>query len=82
MEKLTEYITHRQTRVDQVLNVIKSNPGLECEQITRKIYTDTPSNLMQCAANNTMSVLVKLEKDGVVHRESRDLSRVCWVSKM
>ena len=49
--------------------------GLNCYEITKLIYVDTPSHLIPPASRNTMLVVLKLEKDGVLRRGKEDTSK-------
>merc|ERR1711991_1013186 len=71
IEKLNEYIKHRETRILQVANTIMNGPkdGMSCYDITKRIYADVPPHLIPPASRNTMLVLYKLEKDGKVQRK-------------
>lgn len=65
LEKIDEYIHHRATRIAQVEAELPScgDSPLTCIEITRKIYTEIPIDLIPAAANNTMLVLNMLLAD-------------------
>ena len=77
IDKFTEYIKHRETRIAQVQQTVMNGPkdGLNCYEITKLIYVDTPSHLIPPASRNTMLVVLKLEKDGVLRRGKEDTSK-------
>ncbi|MBV9542959.1 MAG: MBL fold metallo-hydrolase, partial [Chloroflexi bacterium] len=60
--KLQEYLDHRRQRERQVLAGLPAT----VDQLTAKIYTDVPSNLVPMAARNVRACLEKLEAEGRV----------------
>lgn len=76
--KIAEYIRHRQERVDQVIQVLKSSkssPGVEANgepdewssmEIVKVIYKDVPENLHLPAHGGIMQILRKLEDENKV----------------
>eukprot|EP00943_MAST-04B_sp_MAST-4B-sp1_P002694 g2694.t1 len=76
VDKLNEYIKHRETRIAQVENTIMNGPkdGISCYDITKCMYADVPPHLIPPASRNTMLVLFKLEKDGTVQRKGDRLN--------
>ncbi|KAK6334287.1 hypothetical protein TWF730_003501 [Orbilia blumenaviensis] len=64
--KIQEYITHRQEREAQVINVLKEHRGtaMEVIDIVKVIYKDYPENLWEAAGRGVLLILAKLEKDG------------------
>ncbi|KAK6499616.1 hypothetical protein TWF481_009981 [Arthrobotrys musiformis] len=64
--KIQEYITHRQEREIQVVNVLKEHRGttMEVLDIVKVIYKDYPENLWEAAGRGVLLILEKLEKDG------------------
>ncbi len=68
LEKLDEYLLHREARIAQILAVLQAEPGaFSCEEVARKIYTDLNDSLIRAAMGNTLLVLLKLEADGRIH---------------
>ncbi|KAK6524264.1 hypothetical protein TWF694_005920 [Orbilia ellipsospora] len=66
--KITEYITHRQERITQVLQVLKDHEGssMTSMEIVKVIYKDYPENLYEAAERGVIQVLDLLVKEGKV----------------
>jgi glyoxylase-like metal-dependent hydrolase (beta-lactamase superfamily II) len=71
--KLTEYITHRMQREQQVLQALEIlPPGATIPQIVEHIYTDVDPRLHPVAAWSVEAHLLKLEREGLVERLEND----------
>lgn len=68
VEKITNYIEHRNMREKQILDSIGENPTdfVSAMDIVKKVYTETPWYLHKAAENNVHHHLTKLEKEGHV----------------
>ena len=66
--KLREYLAHRRQREAQILATLGPNPSLVSE-IVRRVYTDIPAVLHAAAAHSVTAHLLKLEREGLAHRE-------------
>lgn len=67
--KLSEYLTHRQQREEQVLQALESlERGAKIEEIVQVVYTDTDPALHPMAAKSVEAHLLKLEAEGMVER--------------
>ncbi|XP_068737007.1 endoribonuclease LACTB2-like isoform X1 [Montipora capricornis] len=68
VEKITDYIKHRNMREKQILKTMEDNPTtfVSALDIVKKVYTDTPWHLRKAAENNVHHHLTKLEKEGHV----------------
>ncbi|KAF3934716.1 hypothetical protein ABW20_dc0106043 [Dactylellina cionopaga] len=69
--KISEYITHRQQREDQVMEVLKEHEGVAMTsmEIVKIIYKAYPENLYEAAERGILQVLGKLVKDGKAIKE-------------
>lgn len=68
--KITEYITHRLLREQQILYVMRQlEPGATISQMVAHIYQDVDPSLHPVAARSVEAHLLKLEKEHVVARE-------------
>lgn len=68
--KLSEYITHRQQREEQILDALrKLSPGASVAQLVERIYADVNPQLHTVAAHSVKAHLRKLEREGSVRRE-------------
>ncbi|XP_065164848.1 endoribonuclease LACTB2 [Atheta coriaria] len=67
-ERLQYYITHRNQREAQILNVLKAHTGKQFDELelVKEIYVDTPTTLYPAAALNVGHHLSKLLKEGKV----------------
>jgi len=71
--KLTEYITHRMQREQQVLQALEIlPPGATIPQIVQHIYTDVDPRLHGVAEWSVKAHLLKLEREGLVERLEND----------
>jgi glyoxylase-like metal-dependent hydrolase (beta-lactamase superfamily II) len=70
--KIAEYITHRQLREDQILQVLRHNqPGLTIAAMVPLIYQDVDPRLHFLAAQSVEANLLKLEREGRVVRSNQ-----------
>jgi glyoxylase-like metal-dependent hydrolase (beta-lactamase superfamily II) len=68
--KITEYITHRQLREQQILYVMRQlEPGATTVQMVAQIYQDVDPSLHPVAARSVEAHLLKLEKEQIVMRK-------------
>jgi glyoxylase-like metal-dependent hydrolase (beta-lactamase superfamily II) len=71
MEKLREYVDHRQDRERQVLAALEKGP-LGAEEIVPSIYSEYPKELLPAAARSVLAHLIKLEREGRTVRTGRE----------
>jgi glyoxylase-like metal-dependent hydrolase (beta-lactamase superfamily II) len=64
--KLTEYLDHRQQRLQQVLDALATRGPATVDQLVGAIYTEVPPSLVAMAARNVLANLEKLEADRLV----------------
>ena len=62
--KLTEYLEHRQQRVQQVLAVLGSRDAATADELAAAIYTEVPAHLLPMAARNVRANLDMLASQG------------------
>lgn len=89
--RITEYITHRQQREDEVLRVLRygkldakqNEPSPERRQpftpleLVKVIYRDVPESLHLPASHGVLQVLMKLEDEGrTVHDRDSGMWRL------
>ncbi len=68
-EKLTEYITHRMQREQQVIAALEVLPrGVKIPEIVEYIYTDVDPKLHEVAAWSVEAHLLKLEREGMAEK--------------
>jgi len=71
--KLTEYITHRLLREQQLIEVLQQFPtGATIPQMVQVIYADVDPQLHPVAAMSVEAHLLKLEREGRVQRVDTD----------
>lgn len=68
VEKITEYIEHRNKREQQIIEALKKVKHATEMDLTNTIYTETPLHLKIAAMHNVSHHLSKLIKDGVVKK--------------
>jgi ribonuclease/clavin/mitogillin len=73
MEHITKYISHREARERQVVDILHkiaplgSGIGVTSRQLTHILYTNTPEGpAMESAEGNVLKILIKLRKDNLV----------------
>ncbi|EDU49153.1 lactamase [Pyrenophora tritici-repentis Pt-1C-BFP] len=73
--KIAEYITHRNQREQQVLDVLAANEGVEMGSmdIVKVIYKDYPENLWEPAERGIRQILEKLKREGRFEQPQGDL---------
>lgn len=75
--KIKEYISHRQERENQVLDVLKGEPasgeGWKSMEVVKIIYKDYPEALHVPAEGGVLQVLDKLVKDGRVQEHGQSM---------
>ena len=62
--KLTEYVEHRQMRLQQVIDALGALGTASADELAGAIYTDVPSHLLPMAARNTRANLDLLAAQG------------------
>mmetsp|Transcript_31481 Transcript_31481/g.60716 ORF Transcript_31481/g.60716 Transcript_31481/m.60716 type:complete len:164 (-) Transcript_31481:92-583(-) len=69
-ETITYYISHRNKREAQILQVLgKATMALSSLDIVKAVYTDTPEKLHAAANRNVIQHLLKLKAEGKVTGE-------------
>jgi glyoxylase-like metal-dependent hydrolase (beta-lactamase superfamily II) len=66
--KLTEYMTHRRQRVQQVVEALATAGASTIEELAAAIYTDVPSSMLPMAGRNVRANLDMLLTQGRVER--------------
>ncbi len=66
VETIADYISHRNQREQQIVEVLSSGEALTSWQIMERIYTDVNPRLRRAADGNVRSHLGKLAKEGRV----------------
>jgi glyoxylase-like metal-dependent hydrolase (beta-lactamase superfamily II) len=69
LAKLDEYLAHRAMREGQILAAVREMEAATPEDLVLRIYTDTPLYLYVAAARSVLAHLIKLEEEGVVHKQ-------------
>lgn len=65
--RITEYISHRKQREDELLQALRKIDGEATPmELVKVVYEDVPENLHEAAANGALQVLQKLEGEGKV----------------
>jgi glyoxylase-like metal-dependent hydrolase (beta-lactamase superfamily II) len=68
-EKLSEFISHRMERERQLLALLKSYPqGIDISTLVQHVYANVDIRLHRLAAQSVEAHLLKLEREGHVHR--------------
>ena len=62
-ERLSWLIKHRQARADAILDALGTSPQI-VEEITRRVYTDTPPEMWPVASRNVFAHLIDLVERG------------------
>lgn len=71
IEKIEEYIAHRNQREEQILATLEKQSGkyITAMEIVKLVYTETPETLHEAAAGNVRHHLEKLRKEEKVASE-------------
>ncbi|NWH59686.1 LACB2 Endoribonuclease, partial [Geococcyx californianus] len=64
--RIKTYISHRNAREQQILNVFRKNAGksFTCSELLKIVYKDIPESLASAAESNLLVHMKKLEKEG------------------
>jgi glyoxylase-like metal-dependent hydrolase (beta-lactamase superfamily II) len=80
-QKLAEYIAHRMEREQQLLSLLEQYPqGIDIPTLVQHIYANIDMQLHTLAAQSVEAHLLKLERDGRVHRtpQTSPTSKSIW----
>lgn len=66
--RLTEYLEHRELRLQQVVGALGSLGAATADQLAAAIYTDVPTHLLSMAARNVRANLDMLDSEGRVEQ--------------
>nr|XP_040573389.1 endoribonuclease LACTB2-like [Lepeophtheirus salmonis] len=75
--KLQYYIAHRNQREEQILGAFNESSisSLSIVEIVKKIYADTPKNLLMAAASNVKHHIDKLIQDEILEQDETDSNK-------
>ncbi|XP_046676610.1 endoribonuclease LACTB2 [Homalodisca vitripennis] len=75
---ISYYLSHRESREEEILNVLMSNNGPICAaNIVKVIYPDLDIKLLLAAENNVKKHLIKLMKEGKVVKDNEMWKVIC-----
>lgn len=72
VERIQFYISHRQKRERQILELLTAHSPLSCMGIVSIVYQDVSEKMWTAAAYNVQHHLTKLKKEGKVNQFDRD----------
>jgi hypothetical protein len=70
--KLTEYVEHRQQRVQQVVDALRARGASTADELAAAIYIEVPAHLLPMAARNVRANLELLAEQARVERLGGD----------
>uniref|UniRef100_A0A1B6HPX5 LACTB2 winged helix domain-containing protein n=2 Tax=Homalodisca liturata TaxID=320908 RepID=A0A1B6HPX5_9HEMI len=75
---ISYYLSHRESREEEIMNVLMSNNGPVCAaNIVKVIYPDLDIKLLLAAENNVKKHLIKLMKEGKVVKDNEMWKVIC-----